>query len=494
MQTQIKDICSESLKEAAEHLARGQVVAFPTETVYGLGANALDAQAVLRIFKAKGRPADNPLIVHVSSVDQVAPLVEEIPPIAQKAMQLWPGPLTLVMKKSSMVPDQTTAGLSTVGIRLPKNQAARDLIDACGCPIAAPSANVSGRPSPTTAQQVLEDMQGRIPLILDGGACEVGVESTVLDVTGPVPVVLRPGGVTLEQLLSLLGEVQVHAGAMAPLPKDDKPASPGMKYRHYAPTMPVYIAQQDDHLLDACLHLQRKGYRVAVLVHDQDLYLPQGVDILPLGIQGADQAAAQLYTTLRQCEQLQADVVLVQALPSTQGMGLAVMNRLLRAAGFRYLYQKKILMVCTGNTCRSPMAHAMLADMLAVPQGLCYQVESGGIAAFAGDQASVHSVSVMQTYGIDLTSHCSRLIQPPMIQRAALILCMTASHRDAIRSAYGQAAQKTFTLGEYAGTDEQVPDPFGGDRPTYQYTAQVLHRLCGLAAKRLMQPGEQMVR
>lgn len=485
MQTQLQTLDPDSLAQAAKLICAGQVVAFPTETVYGLGANALDGEAVLRIFQAKGRPADNPLIVHVSSADQIPPLVDGIPPAAQKAMALWPGPLTLVMKKSPLVPREVTAGLDTVGIRLPSSRAARDLIDACGCPLAAPSANLSGRPSPTTAMDVMEDMDGRIPLILDGGPCAVGVESTVLDVTGDVPVILRPGGITLEQLQGILGEVRVHPGALSPMPGDEQPASPGMKYRHYAPGMPVYVAHSGQ-LADACARLDRRGFRAAVLAQTAGLALPQQTAVLSLGAGNPDQAAALLYAALRECERRQADVVLAEGMPDTSGIRLAVMNRLLRAAGFRHLYGKNILMVCTGNTCRSPMAAGLLSDMLAVPQGLGYWVSSGGIAAYAGDEASVYAMRVMQARGIDISAHRSRRVQYPLLQQADLILCMTASHKETLCGAFPQIREKVFTLGEFAGTDEDVPDPFGGDLHTYKRTAQVLERLCRLAVHRLI--------
>ena len=233
-----------SILEASELIKSGEVVAFPTETVYGLGANALDPRAVEKIFRAKGRPGDNPLIVHVSKTQDVDKLVKELPPKARALMEtFWPGPLTIVFKKSSVIPSEVTAGLNTVAIRMPNHPVALRLIDYSGLPIAAPSANRSGHISPTTARHVLEDMDGIIPLILDGGKCRVGLESTVLDMTSDIPVILRPGGVTLEMLEGILGEVRVDLSVLKPVANGQKARSPGMKYVHYAPRAQVLIVR-----------------------------------------------------------------------------------------------------------------------------------------------------------------------------------------------------------------------------------------------------------
>ena len=231
MLTKVEPCTEAALRQAAEWIRAGEVVGFPTETVYGLGADALNPQAVRKIFAAKGRPADNPLIVHIAELSQIRPLIsgEISDRAAALAHAFWPGPLTMIFPKSDRIPQEVSAGLDTVGIRFPANEDARRLIQACGCPIAAPSANRSGRPSPTTAAHVLEDMDGRIPMILDGGPCQVGLESTVLDVTGEIPRVLRPGGVTPEMIAQVAGSCRVDESVMRPLKEGEKPRSPGMK-------------------------------------------------------------------------------------------------------------------------------------------------------------------------------------------------------------------------------------------------------------------------
>ena len=342
MQTQLINITSEALAQAGALIRSGELVAFPTETVYGLGANALDAAAVKRIFEAKGRPGDNPLIVHISHPDQLAPLIAAEPsPMARALMDAcWPGPMTLIFPKSDAVPMAVTAGLDTVAVRFPAHPAARALIDAARRPIAAPSANRSGRPSPTTAQHVLEDMDGRIPLILDGGACDVGLESTVIDVTGDIPRILRPGGVTPERIAAICGGVRVDDAVMRPLKEGEKPRSPGMKYRHYAPRGQLTIVQGEsdavtqriNELYDAAVE---QGQSPLILALDPHLpaYAPRRV--LSLGPDAAGMAHA-LFNALRDADALGADVLFSEAVPAN-GVGLAVMNRLGRAAAFHII-------------------------------------------------------------------------------------------------------------------------------------------------------------
>ncbi len=248
MQTQLLPVSPETLERAGELIREGHLVAFPTETVYGLGANALDADAVRRIFEAKGRPGDNPLIVHISALSQLPALIAGAPSPAARALMdaYWPGPMTLIFPKSDAVPEAVTAGLGTVAVRFPAHPAARALIDAAGVPIAAPSANRSGRPSPTSARHVLEDMDGRVPLILDGGDCEVGLESTVIDLSGETPRVLRPGGVTPEMIVAACGSAGVDPAVMRPLGENEVARSPGMKYRHYAPVGALTVVKGED--------------------------------------------------------------------------------------------------------------------------------------------------------------------------------------------------------------------------------------------------------
>lgn len=331
---------------AAQVLRKGGLVAFPTETVYGLGANALDARAVQAIFTAKGRPADNPLIVHVAGVRQVRSLVRVFPQEArQLAREFWPGPLTLILPRKKVVPDVVTAGLETVAVRIPCHPVALALLKKAAIPVAAPSANRSGRPSPTTGLHVLKDLAGRVDVVLDGGQCAVGVESTVLDLTTVPPLILRPGGVTREQLEKVLGTVEIdpaQKSASAP----DAPRSPGMKYTHYTPKAQVYLAEGSLEEMVAVINSAARqwhdmGKTVAVLAtgeterHYRGKEYIQHVEILGTR-QDLSTIAGSLFHALRSCDRYHADIILAETFPDT-GLGAAIMNRLSKAAGYKVI-------------------------------------------------------------------------------------------------------------------------------------------------------------
>ena len=321
---------------AVDILNTGEVVAFPTETVYGLGAVATDDKAVKKIFEAKGRPSDNPLIVHIGDQQEVAHYIEELPDVAKKCMDLfWPGPLTLVMKvKPDVLAKSVTAGLHTVGIRMPDHPVALGLLRQLKKPLAAPSANRSGKPSPTEAIHVAEDLQGIIPYILDGGATGIGLESTVLDVTHEPPVILRPGGITKEMLENAIGPVIQPTKIEENL--ESIPKAPGMKYTHYAPNAPVYlIACDEEKVGEAIQTLQQDGHQVALLAPNHFAQCKANY-FFSLGEEGAkEEMGATLYHALRACDQTKATVILA-TVTSTEGVGAAIMNRLEKASGGRW--------------------------------------------------------------------------------------------------------------------------------------------------------------
>ena len=338
MKTQVLPVSEESIALGGKILREGGLVGMPTETVYGLGANALDPEAVRAIFRAKGRPGDNPLIVHIARREEILPLVRAIPKAAERLMDaFWPGPMTLILPKADCIPPEVSAGLDTVGIRLPASEAARALIAAAGCPVAAPSGNRSGRPSPTTAQHMLEDMDGRIPLILDGGACEVGVESSVIDATGETPVILRPGGITREMIADVLGAVEVDEHVMSPLAEGEAVRSPGMKYKHYAPRAKTVIFEGEaGRVVEAiCARYdaaEEAGERVAILGFDEHDFGSR--TCLSLGhVTCPQEAAARLFGALRELDERGETLALCEAVDMA-GIGLAVMNRMGRAAAF----------------------------------------------------------------------------------------------------------------------------------------------------------------
>ena len=338
-------------------LAEGKTVAFPTETVYGLGADATNLAALEAIFEAKGRPSDNPLIVHVSEKELILPLVKEVTPLAEKLiLHFWPGPLTLVLKKSDAVPDLVTAGLDTVALRMPSHPLARRLISLSGVPVAAPSANLSGRPSPTKGVHVVNDLNGRVDAIIDGGNCDVGLESTVVDATGLVPVILRPGGITREMLMAVVGAI----GAAVSLPEDpaltgETPRSPGMKYTHYAPKARLLLAEktvdstgevpEPKKSAESLLTLWQKHRTNETLIGV--LCTNETADILNHSLIGEplqplvktlgsrhqpEEMAARLFAALREFDETPVTLILAERV-SDNAIGYALMNRLIKAAG-----------------------------------------------------------------------------------------------------------------------------------------------------------------
>lgn len=341
METHCLKPTDEAIQYAASLLKNGELVAFPTETVYGLGADALNEKAVLSIFAAKERPADNPLIVHITEREDLLPLCHP----TEKALKLmdafWPGPLTLLMKKTTAVPDVTTAGLDTVAIRMPSHPVARALIKACGCPVAAPSANRSGRPSPTKASHVAEDMAGRIPLILDGGPCDVGLESTVVDMTGEIPLVLRPGGVTPEMLASVAGSVETARSILAPLKPNEAAPSPGMRHRHYAPKgMLTLVKGTPENVINACKRLYdesiQDGNPACILALSEHLAAYGERHVQDIGsMLYPQEVAARLFDVLRIMDREGMKSIFSEVVEAN-GLGLAIMNRLGRAASFHF--------------------------------------------------------------------------------------------------------------------------------------------------------------
>ena len=331
------------LMEAARIIREGGLVAFPTETVYGLGANALDEEAAKKIYAAKGRPSDNPLIAHISCMEELEPLVSRIPEAGRRlAEAYWPGPLTMVFPKSGRVPYGTTGGLDTVAVRMPSDPVANRLIALAGVPIAAPSANTSGRPSPTTAQHVWQDMNGKIEMILDGGPVGIGVESTIVDVSGPVPTLLRPGAVTMEMLRETAGEVEIDPAIQGPPREDLRPKAPGMKYRHYAPHADLLLVEGDlDDVIGRINFLAKEKlgqkYRVGVICTDETLGRYRYGEIRSVGKRSREETIAHnLFSVLREFDDLEVDYIYSESF-SREHLGEAIMNRLTKAAGYHVI-------------------------------------------------------------------------------------------------------------------------------------------------------------
>lgn len=347
MNTQIYKIDSKAvdhqkMEEAAQLIRSGELVAFPTETVYGLGADALNPQASKKIYVAKGRPSDNPLIVHIAKFEDLEDIAKKVPQEAKKlADAFWPGPLTMIVDKNEKVPYETTGGMDTVAIRMPDHPVALELIRQSGCLIAAPSANTSGRPSPTLAEHVAEDLGGRIPMILDGGEVGIGIESTIIDLTEKIPMILRPGYITKEMLEAVIGTVQTDPGIIA-ADSTKKPKAPGMKYRHYAPKANLMlidgakcaVVDKINELTDA---MHSEGKKVGIIGTDETVASYRGDMVLSIGAREDEDAIARhLYKLLREFDEADVDVIYSESF-ATPRIGQAIMNRLLKAAGHQVL-------------------------------------------------------------------------------------------------------------------------------------------------------------
>lgn len=342
----------EKISAAARILRQGGLVGVPTETVYGLGANGMDPEAVKRIFEAKGRPQDNPLILHIPGQQWLPRYCADVPPLAYVlARKFWPGPLTMILKRRPEVPDVTTAGLDTVGVRCPNHPVTLAIIREAGVPIAAPSANSSGRPSCTTAQDVLEDMDGKIEGVVDGGPCSVGVESTILDLTVTPPRLLRPGGLPLEALEQLIGPITVDKAVTAALEEGEQPRAPGMKYRHYAPKAPVTVVTGAPEL-SARLIQRMAGPGSGVICFEEYAGLFSEQKVQSLGLSGDKQTQAQrVFDALRAFDSSDVTEIYAQC-PDNRGLGLAIGNRLKKAAGFHVIEaeSQRIVLGLTGGT------------------------------------------------------------------------------------------------------------------------------------------------
>lgn len=411
MKTEILDGGSkQDIEKAAEILKKGGLVAIPTETVYGLAANALNPASVLRIFEAKHRPADNPLIVHISRFEEIYKLVKAVPePAKALADRYWPGPLTMILPKSDIIPREVSAKMDTVAVRMPSHPVARAIIEKSGLPLAAPSANSSGLPSPTSAKHVLDDMDGRIEAIVDGGVCDVGIESTVVTLATDPPRLLRPGGITHEQLEAVLGHVEIDHAVLSELREGEKPTSPGMKYKHYSPKAEVYIVngglpsfkyQLDSDLREGDAALCFEG-------EEKELSVP----CLSFGEQcSPTQQAHRLFDALRKFDEMGVKRVFVRA-PSAEGVGLGVYNRLLRAAAFKII-EPPVIYGLTGQT---GAGKSTVAELL---KSKGYLIVDGDVLARKAVESPDVLKALTEEFGNDILNDNGVLIRSELAKRA----------------------------------------------------------------------------
>lgn len=487
METKLLSNSENDLNIAAEIIRSGGTVVFPTETVYGLGADALNPDAVKKIFTAKGRPADNPLIVHIYDVKQLNEIVSEVPESAKKLMnKFWPGPLTIILKKSNKIRNEVTAGLDTVGVRMPVQPEAKRLLELSGVPIAAPSANLSGKPSPTAFAHCVDDMNGRVDAIIDGGDCNVGIESTVIDLSGE-PIIYRPGDVTAEQIEQILN---CKVKTVSEVKENEKPKSPGLKYKHYSPKAEVIIVKGSVEEVVNCVNGQKD--RCGILIFDEfsselNKKISPNIEIISLGsMKSPKEAASSLFKALREMDNRGVKRVFAPEIPSTDKWS-GVRNRLYRAAGNRIVdtkdYFKKsrinpnikseikdihnILFVCTGNTCRSPMAEGIFNSM-AENENLNVRASSAGIYVLPCSKVSKNSVDALSVENIDISKHQPKQLDFQLISDADLVLTMSSSHKSAIINEFPDLKNKVYTIAEFVGEKSDISDPFGGDLNLYK--------------------------
>lgn len=475
------------ISEAGEVLKNGGLVAFPTETVYGLGAAALNEEAARKTYEAKGRPSDNPLIVHIADVQALEEIAVNIPPKTESLIShFWPGPLTLIFEKSEKVPYGTTGGLETVAVRMPSDLIARELIIAAGGFVSAPSANTSGRPSPTTAEHVLEDLDGRIDMILDGGAVDIGLESTILDMTVEPPMILRPGAVTADMLEAVIGPVAVDE-TMLGSESEAAPKAPGMKYRHYAPKAELTIVEGDipeevRAIKQIAYEEARKGNTIGIIATNETLpYYTCGL-IKNIGSRENQKTIAKnLYSILREFDEEKVNQIYSESF-ALHGMGKAIMNRLEKAAGHRRLSAKeiaarqkyrRILFLSGTDTNKGPMAAELLRreDMRQE-----YVIESKGLIVLFPEPVNQKAEAILKSNGMTLEGYAARPFSPEDFSEDTLVLTLEEWQKQKLQLEYSDH-QNVYTLNEYAEDDTEVPKPYGKPLTDYGECYEAIEKL-----------------
>ena len=484
------------LKQAGEILKQGGLVAFPTETVYGLGANALNEDAAKKTYAAKGRPSDNPLIVHIADVEDLPIVARNISDKAKQIIErFWPGPLTLVFEKQYIVPFGTTGGLSTVAVRMPTDEIARAVIRAGGGYISAPSANTSGRPSPTSAAHVADDLNGKIDMIIDGGNVDIGVESSILDMTVDPPMILRPGAITKEMLEEVIGEVAVDQAIL----RDDSgvaPKAPGMKYRHYAPKAQLMIVEGETEeavkaIRQIAYEQTRLGYKVGIIATNETMDSYTTGVVKNIGTRSNENTIAKnLYKVLREFdEDEEVDYIYSESFES-DGISGAVMNRLEKAAGHhtiqassitRLQKYRRILFVSNGDSCRGPMAAEILRHENLLQE---YKIGSRGMVVLFPEPANQKAEAIMRSKQMTLATHEAKPLIEEDLDDETLVLTFEESQKWKIVSNF-ENVKNVHTLGEYIDDERVVQSAMGQPLQVYGSNYELLQELMKKLAERL---------
>ncbi len=499
MNTSIITINGEAIEDsrieaAGDLLKEGRLVAFPTETVYGLGANALDEDAASRIYSAKGRPSDNPLIVHIADWDALGLIVKEIPPEAKLLSdRFWPGPLTMIFRKNERVPYGTTGGLETVAVRMPSNEIARRLIRAGGGYIAAPSANTSGRPSPTRAEHVKDDLDGKIDMIIDGGEVSIGLESTIVDLSEGVPMILRPGYITKEMLEEVLGHVEVDKAIIRD-DSDEIPKAPGMKYKHYAPRADLVIVEGKSSVVVSKINelvrdKREHGLSVGVICTEETRLSYEADAVRSAGSREDEESIARhLFAILREFDGLEVDCIYSESFEAP-GLGQAIMNRLLKAAAHQVLKVNdrgvskinKILFVTGSATISGPMAEGITRKRLADRD---IEVDNRGLVVLFPEPVNQKAEAVMISNGIRMDGYMSAQLAKEDMGDACLVLTLNEKQKEKVKEEYPEQ-KLVYTLSEFTG-EEETTNPYGGELADYGRCFEQLERTIDKMLERLM--------
>lgn len=496
------EIDKEIIEYAGGILEKGGLVAFPTETVYGLGANALDEEAAKKTYEAKGRPSDNPLIVHIADIQALDEIVEYVPEKAKViAEKFWPGPLTLIFEKSGVVPLGTTGGLQTVAVRMPVEEIARALIRAGGGYISAPSANTSGRPSPTSAEHVAEDLSGKIDMIIDGGSVEIGVESTILDMTVEPPMILRPGAITKEMLEEVIGEVAVDKTLLSEN-SEEAPKAPGMKYRHYAPKAQLIIVEgEQEETVKAIRQLayeqKRMGNSTGIIATNETMDAYTNGLVKSIGTRNNESSIARnLYRILREFDEEDVQVIFSEAF-AADGIGTAVMNRLEKAAGHFTVQAKditrqqkfrKILFISNSDNCRGPMAAEILRNQPLLQE---YEIGSRGMIVLFPEPANQKAEAIMKSHQMTLESHEATAFEAKDLDDETLVLTLEEAQKWKIVAEY-ENVKNVYTLSEYIEDDRQVQSAHGQPLVVYGENFELLRELIIKLADKLNKEAEEI--
>lgn len=483
------------LAKAGEILKNGGLVAFPTETVYGLGANALDENAAMKTYAAKGRPSDNPLIIHIADVEDLPIVARNISDKAKQIIErFWPGPLTLIFEKQYIVPFGTTGGLSTVAVRMPTDEIAKAVIRAGGGYISAPSANTSGRPSPTSAQHVADDFDGKIDMIIDGGNVDIGLESTILDMTVEPPMILRPGAITREMLEEVVGEVTVDVTLLVE-DSGEAPKAPGMKYRHYAPKAELIIVEgETDDVIKAIRQIAyeqtRLGLKVGIIATSEtESFYSNGI-VKNIGTRNNENSIAKnLYRVLREFDEDDVSYIYSESFESG-GIGDAIMNRLNKAAGHRVIQAtditdlqkyRRVLFVSQSDNCRGPMAAEILRNESLNQE---YVIGSRGMVVLFPEPANQKAEAIMRSRQMTLAEHEATQLCEADLDEDTLVLTFEEAQKWKIVSHY-ENVKHVYTLGEYIDDERVVESSHGQPLQVYGERFELLRELIQKLAERL---------